>query len=252
MSQQNPDLTGESTSHDRASSNEVVSNTGADDAPKSLREYAQTTVINTVPPLLGYYGLRLCGVTPYLALVGAIVVATAQGLYMMVRKRKVEPLNIAVLLCAVASLTVAFTTKNPRIVQCTELIPVTTIVWSLVASGLARKPASKSITGAIVPSLNDAALPQRGWTRADIDNWHKLHSRLSVRIGILCGLFPVLAVAWIFTMSPDLSQILIMTVGPGILIASIGTATTLFRKFVRTADQAAAERAGDPADVSAE
>ena len=241
MSQQNPDKTGESTP-----------TTGIDDAPKSLREYALTTVINTVPPLLGYYGLRLCGVTPYLALVGAIVVATLQGLYTVVRKRKVEPMNIAVLLCAAASLTVAFTTKNPRIVQCTELIPVTTIVWSLVASGLARKPASKSITGAIVPSLTDPALPQRGWTPEDIENWHKLHTRLSVRIGILCGLFPVLAVAWIFTLSVDLSQILIMTVGPGVLIASIGTATTLFRRFVRATDQAAAEREGHPTDVHAE
>lgn len=222
------------------------------DAPKSLREYALTTVINTVPPLLGYYGLRLCGVTPYLALVGAIVVATVQGLYTAVRNRKIEPLNVAVLLAAVASLTVAFTTKNPRIVQCTELIPVTTIVWSVIISGLVRKPTSKAITGAIVPGLADPALPQRGWTPADIENWHRLHSKLSVRLGIICGVFPVAAVTWIFLLSVDLSQILIMTVGPGLLIGCIAAATTLFRRFVRDADQAAAERAHLEAEVASE
>ena len=213
------------------------------DAPKSLREYALTTVINTVPPVLAYYGLRIFDVTPYLALVGAIVVATLQGLYTVVRKRKVEFVNIAVLVCAAVSLAVAFTTKNPRIVQVTELIPATFIVWSVVASGVARKPSSKMITGAIVPSLADAALPQRGWTEQDIRDWHSLHTRLCVQLGLVCGMFPIAAVACIFTLPVDISQILIVTVGPTLLVVCITAATTLFRKFVRERDAAAAERA---------
>ena len=219
------------------------------DAPKSLREYAKTTVINTVPPVIAYYGLRLFEVTPYLALVGAIVVATLQGVYIAVRKHKFEPVNIAVLVCAAVSLTVAFTTKNPRIVQVTELIPATAIVWSVVVSGLVRKPTSKAITGAIVPGLADAALPKRGWTEQDIRDWHRLHSRLCLRLGLICGLFPVAAVAWIFTLPVDLSQILIVTIGPTFLVVCIATATALFRKFVRQRDEAAAERAGQTADV---
>ncbi|BDB45590.1 MULTISPECIES: VC0807 family protein [Mycobacterium] len=213
------------------------------DAPKSLREYAQTTVINTVPPVLAYYGLRMFGVTPYLALVGAIVVATLQGLSTVVRKRKIEFVNVAVLVCAAVSLAVAFTTKNPRIVQVTELIPATFLVWSVVASGVVRKPTSKMITGAIAPGLADAALPQRGWTDQDIRDWHRLHTRLCVRLGLICGMFPVAAVACIFTLPVDISQILIVTVGPTLLVVCIASATTLLRRFVRRTDEAAADRA---------
>ncbi|OBF17499.1 hypothetical protein A5725_23720 [Mycobacterium kubicae] len=222
------------------------------DAPKSLREYAITTVINTVPPVIAYYGLRVFDVTPYLALVGAIVVATLQGLYTVVRKRKFEPVNVAVLVCAACSLIVAFTTKNPRIVQVTELIPATFLVWSVVASGVVRKPTSKLIAGVIVPSLTEAALPQRGWTQQDIGNWHSLHSRLCVQLGLVCGMFPIAAVACIFTLPVDVSQILIVSVGPTLLVVCIATATALFRKFVRETDQAAAARASQPADAPAE
>lgn len=213
------------------------------DAPKSLREYALTTVINTVPPVLTYYGLRLFDVPPYLALVGAIVVATLQGLYTVVRKRKVEFVNVAVLVCAAVSLAVAFTTKNPRIVQVTELIPATFLVWSVLGSGVVGKPSSKMITGAIAPNLAEAALPQRGWTEQDIRDWHRLHTRLCVQLGLVCGMFPIAAVACIFTLPVDISQILIVTVGPTLLVVCIGTATTLFRRFIRERDRAAAERA---------
>ena len=129
------------------------------DAPRSLREYIKNTVINTVPPLIAYYGLRLFGVTPYLALVGAIVVATAQGLLTMVRKRKFEPLNGLVIVAAACSLTIAFTTKNPRMVQVVELLPVSLLVWSLTASGLLRRPTSLKIAGAIVPTARHADAP---------------------------------------------------------------------------------------------
>jgi hypothetical protein len=223
------------------------------DPPKSLREYAVTTVVNTVPPVIAYYALRLFDVTPYLALVGAIVVATLQAMYTAVRKRKFEPMNGAVLLCAAASLTVAFTTQNPRIVQVTELIPATFLVWSVVVSGAVRKPTSKMITGAIVPSLHDSALPERGWTPQDIADWHKLHSRLCVQLGLVCGMFPIAAVACIFSLPVDISQILIVTVGPTLLVVCITAATAMLRKFIRETDQAAAERAGQSAaDVHAE
>ena len=94
------------------------------EAPTSLREYVRTTAINTLPPLIAYYALRAFGVTPYLALAGAIITAVVQGILNMVIKRKFELVNGVVIVAAACSLTVAFTTKNPRIVQVTELIPV--------------------------------------------------------------------------------------------------------------------------------
>lgn len=123
------------------------------DAPTSLREYVKTTAINTLPPLVAYYALRAFEVTPYLALAGAIITAVVQGILNMVIKRKFQPVNGLVIVAAACSLTVAFTTKNPRIVQVTELIPVSMIVWSLVVSALLRKPASKKFASAISPKL---------------------------------------------------------------------------------------------------
>ncbi|MGA7051172.1 MAG: VC0807 family protein, partial [Mycobacterium sp.] len=113
------------------------------DAPRSLREYIKTTVINTVPPLVVYYALRAFGTTPYLALAGAIIAAVGQGILTAVRKRKFEPVNGLVILGAACSLAIAFTTKNPRVVQVIELIPASLFVWSCLVSGLLRKPTSK-------------------------------------------------------------------------------------------------------------
>src|SRR5271156_4359002 len=162
------------------------------DTPRSLREYIKTTVINTVPPLVAYYVLRAFGLTPYLALAGAIIVAVLQGLLNMVRKRKFEPANGLVILGAAASLTIAFTTKTPRPVQVLEFFPATFLVLSCLVSGLLGKPTSKKFAGVIAPTLAEAALPQRGWTEQDIRDWHQLHTRLCVWLGLLCGAFPFL------------------------------------------------------------
>lgn len=217
------------------------------ETPTSLREYVKTTAINTLPPLIAYYALRAFGVTPYLALAGAIVTAVVQGILNMAIKRKFEPVNGLVIVAAACSLTVAFTTKNPRIVQVTELIPVSMIVWSLVVSALLRRPASKKFASAIAPKLADGALPGRGWTEQDIADWHGLHTRICLWLGLLCGMFPALAIFLIFTLSVDVSQILIVAIGPTLLVVSIVSAVTLLQRFVTQRDQLAAARSAAPA-----
>jgi hypothetical protein len=217
------------------------------DAPRSLREYVKNTVINTVPPVIGYYGLRLFDVPPYLALVGAIAIATLQGILNMLRKRKFEPLNGLMILGAACSLTIALVTKNPRLVQALELIPASTFVWSTAISGLLRKPTSMKLAGAIVPTLADGALAGRGWTEQDIQDWHALHTRLCVRLGLLCGLFPFVALVWIFTLPVDVSQILLVSIGPSLLVLCIAAAVASLRRFIQQRDEAAAQRTGRPA-----
>jgi hypothetical protein len=212
-------------------------------APTTLREYVTNVAINTVPPLIAYYVLRAFGVVPYLALVGAIAVSSAQALLTMVRKRKFEPLNAVMILGSACSLTIALVTKNPRVVQAIELIPVSVFVWSLAVSGLLGKPASRKLTGAIVPGLADKALSLRGWSQQDIHDWHKLHTRLCVRLGLLCGLFPCVALVWIFTLPVDISQLLIVAIGPTLIVVCISAAVALLRRFVREHDQQAGERA---------
>jgi hypothetical protein len=219
------------------------------DAPKSLTEYVKTTVINTLPPLVAYYALRAFGLTPYLALAGAIVTAVAQGVFNMVRNRKFEPMNGLVIVAAGCSLAIAFTTRNPRMVQITELIPATLMVWSCLLSGLLRKPTSKKFAGLIVPTLADAALPDRGWTDQDIRDWHTLHTRLCLWLGLLCGIFPAVAVLLIFNLPVDVSQFLLVSIGSTLLVLSIATAVAFMRKFMRQRDRPAAERTVSPAET---
>jgi hypothetical protein len=219
------------------------------DAPRSLREYVKTTVINTLPPLVVYYGLRAFGIVPYLALAGAIIAAVGQGLLTVVRKRKFEPVNGLVILGAACSLAIAFTTKNPRIVQVLELIPASLLVWSCMMSGLLGKPASKKVASTIAPTLADGALPERGWTEQDIQDWHQLHTRLCLWLGLLCSTFPAVAVFLIFTLPVDVSLVLINSIGPALLILSIAIAIALLRKFVRQRDQVAAKRSSEPGEA---
>lgn len=55
-------------------------------------------------------------------------------------------------------------------------------------------------------------------------------------------MFPVLAVFLIFTLSVDVSQLLIVAIGPTLLIVSVASAVTLLQRFVRRSDRSAAER----------
>lgn len=213
------------------------------DTPKSLSEYVKTTAINTLPPLVAYYLLRVFDFEPYLALVGAIVTAAVQGVLTMVRKRKVEPANVLVFVGSACSLIIALTTKNPRVVQSLELVPMSLLVWSFLVSGLLRKPNSAKVAGVISPALADAALPARGWTEQDLADWHRLHTRLCIWLGLLCGVYPVFALFMIFRFSVDVSQIVIVATGPTLVVLCIAAAVTVLRNFVRHRDQAATERA---------
>ncbi|MDR3659634.1 MAG: hypothetical protein P4L86_04345 [Mycobacterium sp.] len=209
------------------------------DTPKTLREYVKNTAINTLPPLAAYYVLRAFGLEPYLALVGAIVTAAAQGALTMVRKRKVEPANLLVLVGAACSLTIALTTKNPRVVQALELIPMSLLVWSFAISGLLRKPNSKKVTGVISPALAESELPERGWTENDIRDWHRLHTQLCIGLGLLCGSYPVFALVMIFNYPVDISQFVIVATGPTLVVLCIAVAVAQLRKFVGQRDLAA-------------
>lgn len=215
--------------------------------PRSLGEYIRTTAINTLPPVAAYYALRAFDVVPYLALVGAIVTAAAQGLLTMARKRKVEPANILVLVGSACSLTIALTTKNPRVVQSLELIPMSLLVWSFAISGLVRKPNSKRVAEVISPALADAALPERGWSDQDIADWHRLHTRLCLWLGLLCGIYPAFALYLIFNFPVDVSQILIVATGPTLVVLCIVAAVTVIKRFVTQHDQSATENSNQPA-----
>lgn len=223
----------------------------ASNGPRSLREYVNSTLISLVPPLIAYYGLRATGLTQWLALVGAIVTAVVQGLITMARKRKFEPMNGLAIVAATVSLIVAFSTKNPRIVQLTELIPATVAVVGCLVSGLLGRPMSKQVAGVIVPGLADRALPERGWTDQDIRNWHTLHVRLCVSLGLLCSLFPFLAVYLVFNLPVDVSQALLVSLGSGLLVFSIATAIAFLRKFVLDRDRAVSARSDQPGASSA-
>ena len=137
------------------------------DTPKSLREYITNTVINTVPPLIAYYVLRVFDFEPYLALVGAIITAAAQGALTMVRKRKVEPANVVVIVGAVCSLTIALTTKNPRIVQALGRtnVPVPAVHgWNpaLRATLFARDPGRSDVDKLTDPRQQRAVMGSHG------------------------------------------------------------------------------------------
>jgi hypothetical protein len=157
----------------------------------------------------------------------------------MVRKRKVEPANVVVIVGAACSLIIALTTKNPRIVQALELVPMSLLVWSFAISGLLRKPNSKKMAGVISPALAEAALPERGWSEQSMQDWHRLHTQLCVGLGLLCGFYPVFALYMIFNYPVDISQFVIVATGPTLVVLCIVFAVARIRRFVGQHDAAA-------------
>ena len=68
------------------------------------------------PPLIAYYGLRAVGVSEYIALLSATVLAGVKVCYDAIRARRLDPFAGYLLLTFGLSLAVGLATTNPRLV----------------------------------------------------------------------------------------------------------------------------------------
>jgi uncharacterized membrane protein len=73
-------------------------------------------LLDVAPPLVGYYGLRACGVSEYVALLTATVLSGLKVTYDAVKARRLDPFACYLLLTFGLSLAVALATTDPKLV----------------------------------------------------------------------------------------------------------------------------------------
>jgi uncharacterized membrane protein len=76
----------------------------------------RTVLLDVAPPLVGYYGLRACGASEYVALVAATVLSGLKVTHAAVKARRLDPFACYLLLTFGLSLAVALATTDPKLV----------------------------------------------------------------------------------------------------------------------------------------
>jgi uncharacterized membrane protein len=83
---------------------------------RSRSAVLRIVALDVAPPLVGYYGLRACGASEYVALLTATVLSGLKVTYDAVRARRLDPFACYLLLTFGLSLAVALATTNPRLI----------------------------------------------------------------------------------------------------------------------------------------
>ncbi|MED5814780.1 VC0807 family protein [Mycolicibacterium sp. 050232] len=83
----------------------------------SLRPVVQSILLDVAPPLIAYYGLRAAGVSEYVALLSATVLAGVKVCYDAIRARRLDPFAGYLMLNFGLSLAVGLATSDARMLM---------------------------------------------------------------------------------------------------------------------------------------
>ena len=83
---------------------------------RSRSAVLRTVLLDVAPPLVGYYGLRACGASEYVALLTATVLSGLKVTHDAVKARRLDPFACYLLLTFGLSLAVALATTDPKLI----------------------------------------------------------------------------------------------------------------------------------------
>lgn len=175
--------------------------------PVSIGSLLREILPRVVPVLVVYYGARLCGLTDYVSVILAALVAIPQSLYAVVRKRTVDVMTIVMLVFLGLSLIATIVTYDARtmlLMNCASGLSLDIVIFF---SGLVGKPATLFISEKLFPESKKPALVQQGWIEEDFTAYRAFHVRISLFLGFCGVLNGLLCLAIVLTTSVDVAQI---------------------------------------------
>lgn len=199
-----------------------------------MRPIVRGILLDIAPPLIAYYGLRAAGVSEYVALLTATVLAGGKVAYDAINARRLDPFAGYLMLNFGLSLAVGLSTSNPRM-----LLAGNTLVGGLgglvflgscvVGTPLTQVVSERVQTGQ--PDTSPAAVAYR----------RRVHILLSAMWGIGLLLGTALHLAVIFSTSVDVANAVTSVLALA-TTAVLMTATFIIGKRARTRWEAREQR----------
>ena len=209
--------------------------------PGSLGEYLRQTAPQLAVALGVYFGLRAFGVPPYLALAATALAAIVHVALSVLRGRKADVVLVVVVVLYGTSAVVTLATHNPRYAQLLNLFPGTAIGLALLVSAVVGKPLTAFVAAQYRPLLARSALPGRGWSARDIQDYARMHRRTTFAVAVTGVVQTTVSVLVILSCSTDIAQLFCDVVGTGTTVLILVLAVRHIRRFVNARDAAAAE-----------
>lgn len=197
--------------------------------PQSLRPVIRGILLDVGPPLLGYYGLRAAGVSEYLALLTATVLAGLKVGYDAVKARRLDPFAGYLLLNFGLSLAVGVATSNARMLMVGDTLVGGIGALVFLGSCVVGTPLTQVVAERIQPDDGDDGAAQPGEPAFK----HRVHVLLSAiwGVGLLVGMLISLGI--IFALSVDVGKA-VNTVVSLVLTGVLILATVVVAKQARS------------------
>lgn len=167
----------------------------------SLRPVVRGILLDVAPPLIAYYGLRAAGVSEYVALLTATVLAGIKVSYDAVKARRLDPFAAYLMLNFGLSLAVGLATSDARMLMAGNTLVGGIGALLFLGSCFVGRPLTQIVAERVQKTVPpDDAGPRETAFR------HRVHVSLSAMwgIGLLIGMLISLAI--IFSLSIDIAN----------------------------------------------
>ncbi|OLP01179.1 hypothetical protein BVU76_16720 [Mycolicibacterium porcinum] len=158
-------------------------------------------LLDVAPPLIAYYGLRAAGVSEYVALLAATVLAGIKVSYDAIRASRLDPFSAYLMLSFGLSLAVGLATSDARMLMAGNTLVGGIGALLILATCFLGKPLTQIISERVGATADDdTSTPGEAAFR------RRVHVSLSAMwgIGLLIGMFISLAI--IFSLPTDVAN----------------------------------------------
>lgn len=157
-------------------------------------------LLDVAPPLIAYYGLRAAGVSEYVALLTATVLAGIKVSYDAIKARRLDPFAAYLMLNFGLSLAVGLATSDARMLMAGNTLVGGIGALLFLGSCFVGRPLTQIVAERVQTVPPDDAGPRETAFR------HRVHVSLSAMwgIGLLIGMLISLAI--IFSLSIDVAN----------------------------------------------
>jgi hypothetical protein len=147
-------------------------------APARRAHPLRTMAVDIVAPIALYYGIRAAGGSVWLALAAGGVVPAVSTLAGVLARKHLDTTGLLMLAALAASTAFSLITGSPRALLARDGLVTAGWAGYMYLSLLARRPATFTVSRALLEGRRVFDPATRGWVRSAPDSWDDLWQRL--------------------------------------------------------------------------
>lgn len=143
-------------------------------APVRSGHPVRTVVLDIVAPIAGYYGIRAAGGSVWLALAAGGILSAVGTIISLVTRRRVDVTGAVMLLALAVSTAFSLISGSPRVLLARDALVTAGWAGYMYLSLLARRPATFTISCALLEGRRVYDSATRSWVRPAGRSWDEL------------------------------------------------------------------------------